>query len=310
MAVRKVRHLLKKSMNLLNFEIMTVILSIIVLVAIVSLYDYFASKSWQQVTSTVRNNVVFEKRNKEYGAFVIRRDYDKTLLIIMVSLVCSVGGIYAAYAGFRSEPLLATIEAPVPDDVTPVVIPVKDIPDEIIKDEIEKPTSTEKMDEFREPEVSDKKVKEETKTQVELDNSKAGPVDTEKKGDGTTTTFKKEEEKDEKDPVKPTGPEVNVDIEAQFPGGVMEMVRHIQKKLNYPQVAIENNYTGKCYLQFVVDTEGKISSVKVLRGVPSCPECDKEAIRVLKAMPNWNPGKIKGKDVSSYFTMPIDFQLE
>lgn len=290
---------------------MAIILSIIVLVAIVSLYDYFASRSWQQVTSSVRNNVVFENRNRDYGAYVIRRDYDKTLLVIMISLVFSVGGIYAAYAGFRSLPG-DEIEAKklITEDITPLFIPVKDKPDEIIKDEIVKPTSTEKMDKFTEPEVSDDKVKNDLKTQEELDKSKVGPVDTEKKGDGLTTTFVKVIVPEKKEDEKPKGPEVNVDIEAQFPGGVLEMIRHIQKKLVYPQVAVENGYTGKCYLQFVVDTEGKISSVKVLRGVPSCPECDKEAIRVLKGMPNWNPGKIQGRDVSSYFTMPIDFQLE
>jgi protein TonB len=290
---------------------MTIILSIIVLVAIVSLYDYFGSRSWQQVTSSVRNNVVFENRNRDYGAFVIRRDYDKTLLVIMVSMVFSVGGIYAAYAGFSSLPEDEIIAKKlITEDITPLFIPVKDKPDEIIKDEIVKPTSAEKMDKFTKPEVSDDKVKNDLKTQEELDKSKVGPVDTEKKGDGLTTTVVKVIVPEKKEDEKPKGPEVNVDIEAQFPGGVLEMIRHIQKKLVYPQIAVENGYTGKCYLQFVVDTEGKISSVKVLRGVPSCPECDKEAIRVLKAMPNWNPGKIKGKDVSSYFTMPIDFQLE
>lgn len=290
---------------------MTIILSIIVLVAIVSLYDYFGSRSWQQVTSSVRNNVVFENRNRDYGAYVIRRDYDKTLLVIMISMVFSVGGIYAAYAGFRSLPGDEIIAKElITDEITPLFIPVKDKPDEIIKDEIVKPTSTEKMDKFTQPEVSDDKVKNDLKTQEELDKSKVGPVDTEKKGDGLTTTVVKVIEPEKKEDEKPKGPETNVDIEAQFPGGVLEMIRHIQKKLVYPQIAVENGYTGKCYLQFVVDTDGKISSVKVLRGVPSCPECDKEAIRVLKAMPNWNPGKIKGKDVSSYFTMPIDFQLE
>lgn len=290
---------------------MAIILSIIVLVAIVSLYDYFATRSWQQVTSSVRNNVVFENRNREYGAYVIRRDYDKTLLVIMISLVFSVGGIYAAYAGFRSLPEDEIVAKKlITEDITPLFIPVKDKPDEIIKDDVEKPSSVEKMEKFTEPKVSDDKVKDELKTQDELDKSKAGPVDTDKKGDGITTTVVKVIVPDKKDDDKPEIPEVNVDVEAQFPGGFLEMMRHIQKKMVFPQIAIENGYTGKCYLQFVVDKEGKISSVKVLRGVPSCPECDKEAVRVLKAMPDWKPGKIKGKDVSSYFTMPIDFQLE
>ncbi len=60
----------------------------------------------------------------------------------------------------------------------------------------------------------------------------------------------------------------------------------------------------------MVGEDGSISSIKVQRGIPNCPECDKEAIRVLKMMPNWKPGKIKGKAVSSYFNLPINIDLQ
>jgi protein TonB len=91
---------------------MILILSIIVLVALVSLYDYFSTKSWQRVTSNVRNNVVFENRNKSYGAFVIRRDYDKTLLIILGVMLFGVGGVSAAFASFSSLPKEVVAEVP------------------------------------------------------------------------------------------------------------------------------------------------------------------------------------------------------
>jgi protein TonB len=60
----------------------------------------------------------------------------------------------------------------------------------------------------------------------------------------------------------------------------------------------------------VVDENGTISNVKVVRGVPNCPECDKEAVRVVKSMPAWVPGKIQGDAVSSFFMLPIIFALE
>ena len=67
---------------------------------------------------------------------------------------------------------------------------------------------------------------------------------------------------------------------------------------------------GKCYLRFVVDEMGNIESVRVLRGVYGCPECDREAVRVVNLMPLWKPGSLKGKNVSTYFDLPINFQLQ
>ena len=65
---------------------MEIIISIILLVASVSLYDYYTARRWQQVTSSIRNEIVFEHRNKEYGAYVLRRDYDKRLMLIILGL--------------------------------------------------------------------------------------------------------------------------------------------------------------------------------------------------------------------------------
>ena len=289
---------------------MTIVLSIIVLVAIVSLYDYFSSRSWQQTTSPVRNNTVFENRNQDYGAYTIRRDYDKTLTVIIVSFVFGLTGVYATYAAFKTDfsPIPPTTYSST-DVIVPIEIPVKEILEEKIKAaEVEKPKSAEKMKEFLEPEVSDKEIKEKLALQDELDKSKAGPIDLEKKGDGTTTTIVKVVVPEVVIP--PAGPTDVVEVEAQFPGGVLEMMKFIQKNLVYPNSAIMSGAQGKCYLRFVVDSAGEISSVKVVYGIEGCPECDKEAIRVLKSMPNWKPGKISGKDVSSYFSLPIFFQLE
>jgi protein TonB len=66
---------------------------------------------------------------------------------------------------------------------------------------------------------------------------------------------------------------------------------------------------ANCYLKFVVSENGYISNVTVIRGVQDCPECDAEAIRVIKSMPNWKPGKINGKAVASKFTLPVQYKL-
>ena len=92
----------------------------------------------------------------------------------------------------------------------------------------------------------------------------------------------------------------------QFPGGSVQ--KWISKNVKYPMIAQENNIQGKVFVQFVIEKEGSVSDVKVARSVD--PSLDKEAIRVVKAMPKWKPGKQRGKPVRVSYTVPINFQLQ
>ena len=87
------------------------------------------------------------------------------------------------------------------------------------------------------------------------------------------------------------------------------MKRYLAENIKYPQTAVEMGLEGKCYLQFVVSENGYISNVRVKKGVTDCPECDQEAIRVVKSMPKWTPGKVNGKAVNSTFSLPVSFKL-
>jgi protein TonB len=93
----------------------------------------------------------------------------------------------------------------------------------------------------------------------------------------------------------------------QFPGGEVEMYKFIRENLKYPTRASEAGVQGKVILNFVVGKDGKITSIKVVRGIGF--GCDEEAIRVLQKMPLWNPGKMGGRPVPVYFTFPITFKL-
>lgn len=296
---------------------MILILSIIVLVAVVSLYDYFSSRSWQRVTSTVRNNVVFENRNKAYGAYAIRRDYDKTLLIIMVSMLFGIGGVSAAYSSFgTSAPEeVAEVKNKVETQIE-IELDLRE-KDDIKKEEEKKeevvedqPESQEKVVQNIEPVVKNEVVETKVLTQEELDALKTGTENKEKIGDGLTTT-KKEEEKKEGDGTGGSGTIIEFpEIEAHYIGGQPKMAGFIQETLEYPEIAQQADIQGICYLKFIVNTDGSISSVKVLRGITGCPECDKEAIRVLKAMPYWVPAESGGRKVPSYFNLSINFALD
>lgn len=98
------------------------------------------------------------------------------------------------------------------------------------------------------------------------------------------------------------------DIPASYPHGGMEGVKkYIAQNLKYPKEAVEKKIEGKVYVQFVISTSGEITNVKVRKGVD--PILDDEAVRVVKAMPDWKPGKINGKPVNSTFSLPITFSL-
>jgi periplasmic protein TonB len=97
--------------------------------------------------------------------------------------------------------------------------------------------------------------------------------------------------------------------EAEFPGGRGELLKFISSSIQYPESALKNKLEGKCYVQFIVESDGSITNQKIARGVPDCTECDAEALRVVSTMPKWKPGKMGGKPVRTLFYVPVVFKL-
>lgn len=93
-----------------------------------------------------------------------------------------------------------------------------------------------------------------------------------------------------------------------FPGGDEARIRFLSENIRYPQMARESGIQGTVFVTFVVETDGSVTDVRVLRGIGG--GCDEEAIRVIQAMPNWNPGKQRGRPVRVQFNMPIRFTLQ
>ncbi|PWH84933.1 energy transducer TonB [Brumimicrobium oceani] len=98
-----------------------------------------------------------------------------------------------------------------------------------------------------------------------------------------------------------------VDKEANFPGGAVEMMNYIGENVKYPEISMENGDQGKVFVEFVVNTDGSLSQIKVLRGVSK--EIDVEAVRVVKNMPKWIPAENEGEKVRSMARLPINFVL-
>ena len=94
----------------------------------------------------------------------------------------------------------------------------------------------------------------------------------------------------------------------QFPGGEVALMKFLQSHINYPPMAAENNVQGRVVVQFVVDKTGKVGEVKVVRSVDK--DLDKEAVRVCKSLPKFTPGRQNGQPVSVWYTLPVTFKLQ
>lgn len=113
----------------------------------------------------------------------------------------------------------------------------------------------------------------------------------------------------EEEPEKEEEPPV-LDMAEQmpaFPGGTAALMKYIASRLRYPTIAQENGVEGRVTCQFVVDSDGYVRDVVVLR--PLDPYCDKEAIRVIQSLPRWEPGRQNGRTVAVKYTLPIVFRL-
>ena len=99
-----------------------------------------------------------------------------------------------------------------------------------------------------------------------------------------------------------------VENDPEFPGGMEALYKYLRENIKYPQLARDNNITGKVYVTFVVERDGSIANPRVLKDIGG--GCGAEAIRVVKSMPKWNPGKQRGKAVRVQFNLPVNFNLQ
>jgi protein TonB len=101
---------------------------------------------------------------------------------------------------------------------------------------------------------------------------------------------------------------VVVEKQPSYPGGQDGYRKFLIENIKYPEEALKKGVTGTVFITFVVEKDGSVTHVKVLRGIGS--GCDEEALRVVKMMPKWVPGELKGKKVAVQFNLPIRFNLD
>lgn len=264
--------------------------------------------NWNNVVSDSRNDIVFDGRNQEYGAFVIRRRYNWTMTFIIAGVIAAIAltiGIKAILSmqgeEIEAPPVLDMTQidlTPPPADKNEPPPPPPPPPPQVMETvKFVPPVIKDDAVETDPPPPQEKIADTQVSTVTQEGDGDAVVVPTEGNGNGV---------------VEEKAPEIFTVVEEmpEFPGGTMEMMKYIQKNVQYPQMAREAGLTGKCFLKFVVDGNGKIGDVQVLKGVPGCGECDREAIRVVKSMPAWKPGKQNGRSVSVFFNLPVNFMLK
>jgi periplasmic protein TonB len=253
-------------------------------------------------------DLIFEAKNKLYGAYALRRQSDrwhfKALVIASVIFVLAVSGpgLLRSILPERKEvdttvrklteikidkPKEENILKEIPPPPPPVRNTIKFTPPVIKPDEM----------------VSEE---EEPKMQKEVVEEKAaiGTVNFDKGTDDIAAPIAKKNIEITEETEQPF---VVVEQMPQFPGGEKEMMKFIKDNLKYPVIAQEMGVSGTVIVNFVVGRDGKISRIKVMRGIGS--GCDEEAVRVLEKMPAWSPGKQGGKPVLVSYTVPFKFVL-
>lgn len=279
-------------------------------------------KAYTMNTATISGNdfldILFNGRNKDYGAYALRRRYDRRVrnaIIGTASVTMMIIGGYALSNNvLSSEPVIRKPLTPIvfesikpietkptppppalPSSTPPPARPsVRFLPPVISRNEEVRPEDVPpRMSEFENKSVGVTTTSgDETGVDVDLIPETS-----------TGETLIAPEEREDRD--KPLS---FVEIMPSFPGGEEALVKYLSRNMRYPNIAVENEISGKVMVQFVVDYEGNVKDAKVV-SVPKGGRLEAEAIRVVNAMPKWKPGKQNGRAVSVYYTLPIWFRL-
>jgi periplasmic protein TonB len=268
------------------------------------------SGDWMNAVAESRLQIVFENRNKDYGAYQLRRSYNKTLIGALLfssalfTLLLAMPSIIDYFSAQMEEEVVLTKETeivlsepppvdeseppPPPPPPPPLMETIKFTPPVVVDEPV--------------PEDEAPPVQEEIVAQVATVTQEGSGGDdiiipTENTGTGV---------------VESKAEEVFVSVEEmpKFPGGEEALMKYLAKNINYPAMEKEAGIQGTVYVYFVIDKDGKVTKAEVKRGVRGGAGLEKEALRVINTMPPWSPGKQNGRPCLVSFTLPVRFVLK
>ena len=272
------------------------------------------------IVSNDWSDIVFAGRNQAYGAYQLRRNTSKRNVISILSMLAMAILVFAgarfksAYDAYQAERLSSMAVT----ELTQIDEPKKEaeVKQQIQLDEpeqvVEKVKSSIKFDVPEIKEDDQVKEEDELKTQDELLNSNTaiGAFDVEGNDEENGEVLKATETIAQPEPPKEDVQKVFDVVEEMpsFPGGPGALMSWLADNVKYPVVAQENGVSGRVTVAFVVERDGSITDVQVVRSVD--PALDKEAVRAVKSMPKWIPGKQNGQAVRVKFNVPVLFRLQ
>ncbi len=278
-----------------------------------------SSKEWR--------DLIFEGKNKEFGAYELRRTSDSrhnravlwTIIGLIVVLIAFY--IYGIYNDYKMEQREKELQAQI--EMAEMDALADDEPEEEEEEEIQERVEEQKpealpeeiLNTMKATEIAiapDEEVVEEIKSQDELKESTTaiGSTNFDQGTDDINVVreYKEEIIVEEKKEVDDNQVFQSVEQMPQFPGGDAALMKWIGEHIKYPTMAMENNIQGRVTVSFVVTKNGSLGEVKVLRSRD--PDLDKEAVRVVKSLPNFIPGKMNGQPVNVWYTLPVNFRLQ
>lgn len=251
------------------------------------------------------DEILFEKRNKEYGAYVLRRKYPRTLLIsLCIGVIIISTAIITPYLNAVRVQVAGTA---VEERVVEVVMETLEQPTEVVAPPPPPPaapTEAVAQSKYVPPVVVDSVTPEDEAQFMTADEIQTVVVD-EAVEDITIVEVVAEEIVEEEAEPEPF---IVVEEPPFYPGGDKAVLEFVLNNLVYPETARENNIQGRVYLRFCVTATGDIGQVEILRGVDA--DIDAECIRVIKTIKGFRPGKQGGVPVPVWYQLPINFKLE
>ena len=256
-------------------------------------------------------DLLFKDRNQAYGAFELRKDSSRRHKwgviagLIFFALVIFVPILWKQISSrnkVRDDVVTSLSTIVIEKKIEKPIDVVIEKPAPPLKSSIKFTPPVIKPDEEVQPDEEIKTQEELTKTDMNISTADVKGTDEVNGMDIADLNKMKVGEVDS------TKPYSVVEQMPEFPGGETALRKYLSNSVKYPRIATENGVQGKVYVNFVVDKNGGISNVKVVRGVDSA--LDNEAVRVIKAMPKWIPGKQNGETVRVSYTVPINFVLQ
>jgi len=257
----------------------------------------------EKIQAPAFDDIVFEIRNKEYGAYRLRQKYSRNVIIAtLIGVIIIATAIITPYLNAKAlenrtqrQERQVEIKMENLDQPTDLVAPPPPPPPP--------PQETVQQAKYVPPVVVDSVKPEETVQLMTADDAQI-EVQNEEVVEYVEPI---KEEIQEEEAAEPE-PFVVVEEMPMFPGGEVALLQYIADHTDYPEVAKENNIQGRVIVRFCVTSLGGVSQVSVLKGVD--PELDAEAIRVVSALPAFKPGKQGGKPVPVWYMVPITFTLK